>query len=155
MRGVPGPRGPVPKRSHQRHGHRAKGPAEGLARGTGTARPAVSPDPDSDWHPAALRWYLAFHTSGQVDYFQDTDWATAYVWAGVLSEQLDGGAKASAVKLQAWSAANAELLATEGARRGCGLSLSASRRRRPVPTRWRTSWMLTAPVAPASRFRRR
>ncbi len=117
MRGVPGPRGPVPKRSDQRHGHRAKGAAEGLTTGTGTARPAVSPDPDPDWHPAALRWYVAFRTSGQVDYFQDTDWATAYVWAGVLSEQLFGGAKASAVKLQAWSSANAELLGTEGARR--------------------------------------
>ncbi len=121
MPGVPGSGGPVPKRSDQRHGHRKPKPT-GLPV-TGSARPSESPDPDACWHPAALRWYLAFRTSGQVDYFQDTDWATAYVWAGVLSEQLHSGAKASAVKLQAWSSANAELLATEGARRRLRLEL--------------------------------
>lgn len=119
MSGVPGAGGPVPKRSAQRR--RVNKPAVPIT--TGAARPVVRPEPDPDWHPLAGDWYCSLGTSGQQDFFQDSDWQTARVWAQVLSNQLNAGARMSAVMMQSWSSANGELLATEGSRRRMRLEL--------------------------------
>ena len=116
-----GARGPVPKRSDQRLGHRAKAEAEKI-----TAAPAAAvvkaPDPDPLWHPLARDWFVSLAESGQSRFYEASDWQTARVWAEVLSRQLSAD-KLSAVMVQAWAGSAGELLTTEGARRRAQLEL--------------------------------
>lgn len=115
---VPGKGGKIPKRSGQRRRvNKPETPIKNAA-----AQPAEPLAADPEWHPGALRWYEALSTSGQVVFFQDTDWATAHVWAEILSDQLKSPRR-SAQMIQAWSAAASELLTTEGARRRLKIEL--------------------------------
>lgn len=111
--------GPVPARSDQRR--RRNKPTTPVT--AGAARPAPCPEPDQHWHDLARDWFVALGQSGQSDYYQASDWQTARVWTEVLSRQLNAGQRMSAQMVAAWSSANAELLATEGARRRLRLEL--------------------------------
>jgi hypothetical protein len=112
-----GERGPIPKRSDQR---RRRNAVEGLT--AGAARPAEIPEPDAHWNDLARDWFLSLGRSGQADYYQDSDWQTARVWAEVLSRQLEAGRMSSQL-IMAWSAGATSLLATEGDRRRIRLEL--------------------------------
>jgi hypothetical protein len=115
-----GERGPVPKRTTQRHGHRKTEPTD-----TAAATPEGKyrkPPARREWHPIAKRWYLALARSGQARWYEPSDWEHAYVWAEMLSRQLFSD-KPSAMMLAAWDSASARLLVTEGDRRRVRIEL--------------------------------
>lgn len=60
-------------------------PVTGEAR-VGQLRPVKRVNPDKkNWHPRALAWFESLRSSGQADYFQDSDWAQAKIIADMLT----------------------------------------------------------------------
>lgn len=115
-----GVRGPVPKRSDQRHGHRSK-----VEQGVVThalAGGAVVPEPDDGWHRIAREWFVALGASGQSVFFEDSDWATARYVAEAMSRNLQAG-RFSAQLFAAVLAGTTGLLCTEGDRRRLRIEL--------------------------------
>lgn len=131
-------RGPVPKRSDQRR--RENKPVVEIT----TAPAAVVvpvPDADPDWHPVAIRLFEALAKSGQVRYYEPSDWAVAYLMCESISldlkPQFIGFAQTSresseaeyaviplkGASLAAYLKALGSLLATEGDRRRASLEL--------------------------------
>lgn len=45
----------------------------------GVLLPTSVPKPNAKWHPIAKRLFKSFASSGQVRWWQDSDWATAYM----------------------------------------------------------------------------
>ncbi len=122
MPGIPGSGGPVPKRSDERR--RRNKPADG---GTITKAPRVSgdsaiPEADPDWHPLAANWFRSLAESGQSQFYQPSDWATAAYVAESMSRNLSDG-RFSAHLFAAVMGAMTELLTTEGARRRARLEI--------------------------------
>jgi len=126
-----GTHGPIPKRSDQRMGHRAKDDADDITRITPTEEILGPPLDLEGCHPLASDWYEGLRRSGQADLYQASDWAQARVWTELLSRALKQGSKPSAVLVAAWSSGAAELLSTEGARRRMRLELDRPRRSDP------------------------
>lgn len=87
MPGVPGAGGPVPKRSNQRHGHRAKAEADAVDRAPGAEQVDV-PAADPKWHSIARQWYESLAKSGQAAFYEPSDWATAFLIAESISRDL-------------------------------------------------------------------
>lgn len=116
-----GSRGPVPKRSNQRHGHRAKEEVEAIDHAQGASNVDV-PDADPEWHSIATRWFESLKESGQSRYYEPSDWAQAQYIAEAMSQNLTAG-RFSAQLFAAVCAAATELLTTEGARRRLRLEL--------------------------------
>jgi len=116
-------KGPVPKRSDQRHGHRAKADADNITRITETDEIFGPPLDLEGVHPLASDWYDGLRRSAQADLFQPSDWSTARVWTELLSRALNQGDRPSAVLVAAWASGATELLTTEGARRRMRLEL--------------------------------
>lgn len=87
MPGVPGAGGRVPKRSNQRHGHRTQAEKDLIDKGVGAAEVPV-PEPNPKWHPIAKRWFQSLGQSGQRDWYEPSDWATAELIAESLSRDL-------------------------------------------------------------------
>lgn len=115
----------VPKRSDQRR--RRNKPDVEIQ--TAEARPSVKRGPDlelEDVHPLAASWYESLRTSGQLIFFEDSDWAQARIWTDLLSRQLGKGSP-SAMMIAAWSSAATELLTTEGARRRLRIELERAK----------------------------
>lgn len=126
--------GPVPKRSDLRR--RRNAPAREILRAPG--HPVVVPDPDPDWHPMARDWYQSLVRSGQSVYYQNSDWATAYLIAESLSrdlkpqfvdvsntgEVIERVIPIKGASLTAYLRAMAVLLVTEGDRRRLHVELS-------------------------------
>lgn len=97
------------------------------------------PPADEDWHPVALRWYLALGSSGQSAFYVDSDWATAYATAEAMSREFKpqplivGRGEHAVVEMHAmppkaaflvaWLKASSMLLATEGDRRRLSVEL--------------------------------
>lgn len=82
-----GARGPVGKRSDQRHGHRTKAELESVDHAPAAANVA-GPPANSRWHATAKRWYESLSASGQSVYYEPSDWATAYLIAESISRDL-------------------------------------------------------------------
>jgi hypothetical protein len=104
--------GPAPKRDAERT--RTPDPKSGVAR-HGELRPVKIPPVDQSWHKRAKELYKALKTSGQADYFQDSDWAYARILCDYLTRWYSG-------KGGAMDGANIETMMsklgmTEGARR--------------------------------------
>lgn len=116
-----GERGPVPKRSDQRHGHHKADPVDAAPAGQAAGR-AKRPPSAKHWHPMARNWFLALGRSGQARWYEDSDWQHAYIWAELLSRQLFSE-KPSAMMLAAWDSASSRLLVTEGDRRRVRIEL--------------------------------
>lgn len=112
--------GPVPKRSDQRR--RRNKPAGGEVTRAKSTGAQGAPEADPDWHPIAAEWFSSLGESGQSQFYEPSDWATARVWAHLLSAQLFSG-RASAQMIQSWSGGATELLTTEGARRRARMEL--------------------------------
>lgn len=99
----------------------------------GTLRDVRIPAADKDWHPIAKRFYNSLKTSGQSDFYQNSDWAFAYSLAEDLSVfkkplvNRDGEeyVKRSGQMLQAIYSAMGTLLVTEGDRRRVRIELHA------------------------------
>jgi hypothetical protein len=83
-------KGPAPKRSTQRLGHRTQAEKE-------LTQTAVVPKSTKLYgpplglpnaHPLAANWYGGLRNSGQAEFYQASDWATAQVWVELLSVAL-------------------------------------------------------------------
>lgn len=112
--------GPIPKRSDQRRRrNKENGEVTKAARG---ARVSDAPEADPEWHPIAREWFESLGQSGQAQWYEPSDWATARVWAHLLSLTLESG-RPSAQMIQSWSSGATELLTTEGARRRARVEL--------------------------------
>lgn len=84
--------GPAPKRDAERA--RSNEPASGAAR-HGEARPVTIPRADrKNWHPRAIELYDSLKSSGQSDFYQDSDWAMARVICDYLTNCYTRGFKA-------------------------------------------------------------
>lgn len=80
--------GPPPKRQSERR-RRNKDVVEtetvNLANLEG---PVQVPVADADWHPIATQWYDSLKSSGQIQFYEPSDWATAYMIAESISRDL-------------------------------------------------------------------
>lgn len=123
-----GSRGPIPKRSDQRHGHRSA--EENAVDSAIGASEVLVPVPNEEWHPIATEWYTSLAASGQSDFYEPSDWAFAYYVAELLTRSLgmvvDGAfvsVKVNGQLVTAVMAGMTELLTTEGARRRARIEL--------------------------------
>lgn len=120
-----GDRGPVPNRSEQRR----RANKVDIAKGVGFR--SEPPDGDGSWHPVAFRWFESLKVSGQAQWYEASDWATAYLLAESMSRELspqpvgntdDGevvwaSSPPKGASLAAWLKAMSSLMVTEGDRR--------------------------------------
>jgi hypothetical protein len=114
------PHGPVPKPASQRR--RRNKESQATTAPTSPAAPPA-PEPDPDWHPVAVDWFRSLSESGQVQFFEPSDWQVARYVAEVMSRNLNAGSRLSAELFKAVMSAMAELLTTEGSRRRARLEL--------------------------------
>jgi hypothetical protein len=117
-----GTRGPVGKRSDQKHGHRSQEEKAEYEQVTVDAPPARMPAPDETWDPIARGWYAALDESGQSRFYQPSDWATARYIAEAMSRNLTAG-RFSGQLFAAIMSGMSDLLVTEGDRRRVKLEL--------------------------------
>lgn len=103
--------GPAPKRAAERT--RTPDPKSGVAR-HGELRAVKIPPADRDWHKRAKEFYNSLKTSGQADYFQDSDWAYARVLCDYLTLWYERPRAMDGANIEAMMS---KLGATEGARR--------------------------------------
>jgi hypothetical protein len=82
---VPMPPGPVPKRDSQR---RRTDPNRDPLRSAPGAQPFDPPAGNKKWHPVARRWFDSLAASGQVVFWEPSDWAVAEILAETMSREL-------------------------------------------------------------------
>ena len=120
-----GSRGPVPKRSEDRH-RRNKKPESELSPVAVIGPPVVvGPEPDVEWHPIAADWYGSLADSGMARFYEASDWMTAFFIAHEMTRYLAGERQNGQV-LTTILAGMTELGATEGGRRRMGIELARS-----------------------------
>lgn len=119
--------GPVPNRSDDLARPRSRKGGDRTEITRGELRPVTVPDPDPDWHPIAIALWESLLTSGQADFYQDSDWAFAFSLMDDLSLYKQS-TRRSAQMLQVINSSMERLLVTEGDRRRVRIELSA-----PVP----------------------
>lgn len=115
-----GARGPVGKRSDQKHGHRSK--AELVTDQAPGGAPVTWLAADPEWHSIARNWYESLAVSGQSVYYEASDVATAFYVAEAMSRSLQG-ARFSGQLFAAIMSSMSDLVVTEGARRRVKLEL--------------------------------
>ena len=126
MPGVPGRGGPPPKRTDQRR-RQNKGPkVDASPASVSVKQPSIR----SDIHPAAKKWYRSLRTSGQAEFYTDSDWQTAIVAAEVLDRFF---ATSRATLLAEFNRMCTSLLVTEGDRRRARLELERTPAEEEVP----------------------
>lgn len=121
-----GARGPIGKRSDQRHGHRTaaeQGQTVKAAAGSGKVR---VPSADRTWHPIARGMFESLRRSGQSAFFEASDWQQARL-AAEATHQLLVAEKFSAMLLSAVNDMWARLLVTEADRRRLKIELEKPR----------------------------
>lgn len=114
--------GPVPNRESDlaRPRERKGGDQQSVTKGV--LRETVIPHADKDWHPIARKLWDGVKTSGQVDFYQNSDWAMLYSLCDDLSHYKKSG-KRSGQMLQTIYSAFERLLITEGDRRRVRIEL--------------------------------
>lgn len=116
--------GPVPNRSEDLARPRERKGSDQQSIKTGEMRDVTIPHADPEWHPIADRMWRAMKSSGQADFFQNSDWAFAYSLMDDLSHYKKSG-KRSGQMLQSILSAMERLLITEADRRRARVELSA------------------------------
>lgn len=112
-------RGPVPKRSDERRRrNQDDGPVTKAAGAVVVRQPAA----DRGWHPIAKRWFESLGRSGQVVFFEPSDWAQAVFVAESMSRLLSAN-RFSAQLFAAVESATARLMTTEADRRRLRIEL--------------------------------
>jgi hypothetical protein len=111
-----GARGPVGKRSNQRHGHRTKAEQAEVTKVSVEGAPLGAQEPEEAWHPIAQQWFRSLGESGQRVFYEASDWATARYVAEAMSRNLEAG-RFSAQLFAAVMSGMSSLLTTEGDRR--------------------------------------
>ena len=132
--------GPVPNREADLSRPRARrDPSTVVTKGV--LRPVTVPDADPEWHPIARNLFDSLKTSGQADFYQDSDWWFAWSLCEDLSHYKEGSKGVdkdtgegynkprSGQMLQAILSAMTNLLVTEGDRRRVKIELTE-----PPPT---------------------
>lgn len=115
-----GARGPAPKRSEERKGHRTKGE---LAVSKGTARAVTKPKANPEWHDLAkYAFNYGMGKSGTVDYAQNSDWVVAWLLAEQIDDYLKSGRR-SAMAAAEIRQLMSDLMFTESSRRRVGIEL--------------------------------
>ena len=125
--------GPVPRRSEDLARPRERKGGDQVPVTKGQLRPVRIPAADPKWHPIAKRLYNACKTSGQSDFYQNSDWMMLWSVCEDLSfyktprVSRDGEeySKRSGQMLQTIYTAMERLLVTEGDRRRVRIELSA------------------------------
>ncbi|GAA0945981.1 hypothetical protein [Actinocorallia libanotica] len=117
-----GARGPVPNRESDLARPRERKGADIHPVTKGVMRPVKVPNAPSDWHPIARRLWDSLKTSGQADFYQNSDWAFAYSLCEDLSEYKKSR-KRSGQMLQTIYSAFERLLVAEGDRRRVRIEL--------------------------------
>ncbi len=129
-----GERGPVGKRSDQRHGHRTEAEKARTTRAADEFEVTVPPARET-WHEVARAWYESLAESGQCHFYTNSDWWTAQWCAELMTQALVSDKPASiAAQVRPLMAA---LLVTEGDRRRVSLELE----RKPVEEAADVSWI--------------
>lgn len=70
--------GPIPNRSEDLSRERDANRSNRPPLKKGQMRPVSIPNAPRDWHPTCRRLWESLKTSGQADFFQNSDWAYAY-----------------------------------------------------------------------------
>lgn len=114
-------KGAVPKRSDQRRRTNRPEPGREIVKAA-AGKQVRPPAADSSWHPIAKAWYRSLRESGQVVFYEPSDWQAAKMAAYVISEML-GAEKLSAVLVhEAWTMMS-DMLSTEASRRRARIEL--------------------------------
>lgn len=114
--------GPVPNREADLARPRERNGKAVIPVTKGEARPTTVPDADPHWHPIARRLWDALSTSGQADFYQDSDWAFAFSLCEDLSHY-KSSMKRSGQMLQTIYSAMERLLVAEADRRRVRIEL--------------------------------
>ncbi|OLT13068.1 hypothetical protein BJF79_03695 [Actinomadura sp. CNU-125] len=117
-----GARGPIGKRSDQRHGHRTKAEQENVTKVEVDAGTVPAMEPDEHWHEIAREWFRSLGESGQAVFYEPSDWQTARFVAEAMSRNLEAG-RFSAQLFAAVLSGMSSLLTTEGDRRRLRIEL--------------------------------
>ncbi len=114
--------GPVPNRESDlaRPRERKDGDVQSVTKGE--MRPVKIPNADREWHPIARRLWDSLKTSGQADFYQNSDWAFAYSLCEDLSVYKKSGNR-SGQMLQTIYSSFERLLVAEGDRRRVRIEL--------------------------------
>jgi hypothetical protein len=120
-----GARGPLPKRSNERMGHRTKAELAGTDVVKIPAPAVEQPPADQEWHPIAREWYESLAESGQAMFFEPSDWAAARYVAWVMTKNITSPRFNAQLFGGVWAAMN-DLMTTEGSRRRLRLELERS-----------------------------
>lgn len=119
-----GARGPIPQREGSLARERSRKGSDEQGVKPGLLRSVNRPIPDEEWHPISRMVWESLITSGQADFFQDSDWAYAYTLCEELS-LFKTGSRRSPEMFKALLSGMANLLMTEGDRRRVRVELSA------------------------------
>ncbi|AKY03461.1 hypothetical protein SEA_DANZINA_6 [Streptomyces phage Danzina] len=114
--------GPVPNRESDLARPRSRKGGDVQEVTKGEMRPVKIPNADRDWHPIARRLWDSLKTSGQADFYQNSDWAFAFSLCEDLSHYKKSG-KRSGQMLQTIYSAFERLLVAEGDRRRVRIEL--------------------------------
>lgn len=114
-------RGPIGKRPEDRQGHRTK--AELKTDKAPAAERVIVPDPDPDWHPIARMYWDSFSASGQVEFWESSDWVAAFDVMEEISRYKDAGRRSSQMRA-AIDSILARLAVTDGDRRRLKIELT-------------------------------
>ena len=114
--------GPVPNREADLARPRERKGSDQQSVTKGVMKDVTVPRADPDWHPAARRLWDGLKTSGQADFYQNSDWALAWSLMDDLSYYKKSG-KRSGQMLQTIMTALERLLVTEANRRRVRIEL--------------------------------
>lgn len=127
-----GTRGPIPNRSEDLARPRERN-GEARQQGEitkGELYATTVPRADPEWHPIARRLWDGCKTSGQSQYYQNSDWALLYSICDDLSEYKSSGKRSSMMATVIYSSLST-LLVSEGDRRRARLELQAPQVEQP------------------------
>jgi len=114
--------GPVPNRESDLARPRERKGSDQVPVTKGTLRDVKIPHADSEWHPIARKLWDGMKSSGQADFFQNSDWAYAYSLMDDLSEYKKSGRRSSQMAQVIYTALG-NLLVTEADRRRIRIEL--------------------------------
>ncbi|WMI34525.1 terminase small subunit [Streptomyces phage Dexers] len=114
--------GPVPNREADLARPRERKGSDQQSVTKGVMREVKVPNADREWHPIARRLWDSLKTSGQADFYQNSDWAFAYSLCEDLSVYKKSG-KRSGQMLQTIYSSFERLLVAEGDRRRVRIEL--------------------------------
>jgi len=114
--------GPVANRSEDLARPRERRGSNEMSVTKGELRKVTIPHADTDWHPIARKLWDSLKTSGQADFYQNSDWLFAYAVIDDLSVYKKSGRRSSQMA-QVVYAALGRLLVTEADRRAVRIEL--------------------------------